>query len=134
MIAVFEKASKIVETRNLGWQNKWLRLPVECEVVSRACALVVGFTQSLDLNFANRLANPLGGPRLRCAKENLCRGLRQHGFSIFAVAGLHLAPSLETKDDWALRFPIFGDGGMEFGKRLKDSNFVVDNPDGFLVG
>ena len=36
MVAVFEKASKIVETRNLGRQNKRFGLPVEREVASRA--------------------------------------------------------------------------------------------------
>src|ERR1035438_856563 len=102
MVAVFEKASKIVETRNLGWQNERLGLPVEREVSSRARALVMGFAQPFNLNFANGLADPFGSPRLGGTEENFSRGLREHGLGIFPVAGLHLAPSLKAQDNRVL--------------------------------
>ena len=71
------------------------------------------FTQPLDLNFADRFADPFGSPWLGGSQENLGRRLREHGLGIFPVAGLHLAASLEAKDDRILRFPILGDGRMK---------------------
>src|ERR1035441_6936998 len=133
MVAVFEKASKIVKTGNLRWQNERLGLPVEREVSSRARALVMGFAQPLDLNLADSFADPFRSPWLGGAEEDFRSGLREHGLGIFPVAGLHLATSLKAKDDRVLRLAILGDGGMKLRQPLQAGQLVDDEPDRFLV-
>ncbi len=65
MIAIFEKASKIVKARNLGWKNKRFGLPVEREIASGAGAVIMRFTLPLDFNLADSFTHPFGRPRLR---------------------------------------------------------------------
>ena len=65
MIAVFEKASKIVKALNLGWKNKRFGLPVEREIASGAGAVIVRFTQPLDFDLADGFTDPFGRPWLR---------------------------------------------------------------------
>src|SRR6266851_2784452 len=54
--------------------------------------------QTLDLHSTNRPGNPLCRVRFAGAQEDFCRGLRQHGLGLVAVARLQLAASLEAKD------------------------------------
>ena len=98
MIAVLEKAAQIVEARNLGRQNKRFSLPVERKIAPGAGTVVVGLAQPLDLDFADGLTDPFRRPRLGGAEENLRGRLRQHGFGVFAVAGLHLAAPLKAQE------------------------------------
>ena len=88
----------------------------------------------LDFNLADCLADPFRCLRLRGAKEDFRCRLRQHGLCIFAVTRLHLAASLEPKNDRILRFPVLGDGRVKLRETLQAGQLIDDKPDRLLIG
>src|SRR5439155_3171482 len=115
-ISAFEVPAQVREAANFGIHHQCLDLALivvagRFTLVPQLAARPALF-QTLDLHSANRSRNPLCGVRFAGAKEDFCRGLRQHGLGLMAVARLQLAAPLEAKHYRIIRFAVLRNGSV----------------------
>lgn len=137
-IAHLEIAAEVDETADLAGHHKRLDLPLQAIGRGRAGlsprTTRAAFDQSLDLDAADHVGDPVSGVRLTGAQEDLRRGLRQHHFGVVTVARLELAPALEAEDHGIVRFPVFRDRGVQLGQLLEARELIEHKPHGPRMG
>ena len=88
----------------------------------------------LDLQFADRVRDPLRRSRLARAQKDFRRGLRQHGFRFVPVARLQLAAALEAQHHRIVRFAVLRDRRVQLRQLLQARQFVQHEPRGRIAG
>ena len=110
-VAALEEPVCLGQARNLFLHDQWPYLTFKL-VAARFAHLGhlpvrAALSQSLDLDLAESVADPLGDSWLAGFQKDFGCWLGEHCFRLVAVDGLQLAPPLKAQHDGAPRLPGF---------------------------